>query len=81
MKVYEIDLYYNHNRACTIYRTWEDFELLRRTTTPWKTTTRIQGEDDLQGLHHYLKEAIKKRAGELSIEFFLRRRVDDCSGR
>lgn len=79
--VYEILLYYEHNRACTIYRTWEDFEHLRRTITPFRSRTRVAGPGDIQGLHHYFKEALAKRPKDTAVEFFLRRRMEDCSGR
>lgn len=34
--VYEILLCYDHNRACTIYRTWDDFRRLRSGLGHWR---------------------------------------------
>lgn len=79
--VYEIVLFYDHNRACTIYRSWDDFDRLRRNLPAWKNAARFRGEADVKGMHSFLREALCKRSGEVAIEYFLRRRMHDCGGR
>lgn len=79
--VYEIILYFGHNRACTIYRTWDDFRVLRRGLTPWRRASVFCSENDVRSLDRFLKEALAKRPHECAMEYFLRRRFDDCGGR
>jgi hypothetical protein len=79
--VYEVILYYGHNRACTIYRTWDDFKTLRRGITPTKITSGVRGPSDVEGLHNFLKEALAKKPRDCAMEYFLRRRMEDCGGR
>lgn len=79
--VYEIILYFGHNRACTIYRSWDDFVTLRRGLTPWKRSAMFCSHHDVRGLDRFLREALAKRARECAMEYFLRRRIDDCGGR
>jgi len=78
--VYEIVLYYKHNRACTIYRSWEDFTKLRNNLALWKNAAAFSSSHDLGGLHRFLREAIAKRPREVAMEYFLRRRMGDCGG-
>ncbi|KAI0599323.1 hypothetical protein F4775DRAFT_120605 [Biscogniauxia sp. FL1348] len=78
--VYEIILYFDHNRACTIYRSWEDFERLRKTMAPWKGAVRYEDRNDVQGMHRLLREALSKRPRDCALEYFLRRRMEDCGG-
>ncbi|KAF3764943.1 hypothetical protein M406DRAFT_331258 [Cryphonectria parasitica EP155] len=93
---YEILLYYDHNRACTIYRSPEDFRRLKcavgrlsttaaaaTTTTTTTTTTSISDErvvEDVEVLQRFLVEALRKKGGDWAVEYFLRRRMDDCGG-
>lgn len=79
--VYEILLYFGHNRACTIYRSWDDFKTLRRGLTPWKRPTAFCSPNDVRSLDKFLREALVKRPHECAMEYFLRRRIDDCGGR
>lgn len=90
---YEVILYYDHNRACTLYRTPEDFRLLKSgigklsrchggggsvdlTTSAWEQTV----VEDVEVLQHFLCEAISKKGKNCALEYFLRRRIDDCGG-
>ncbi|KAJ2900515.1 hypothetical protein MKZ38_002420 [Zalerion maritima] len=82
--LYEIVLYYSHNRACTIYRTWEDFTLLYRNLPRWRGAPRLvedAGPNDVLALHLFLQAAIVKRPRAVGLEFFLRRRMGDCCAR
>lgn len=78
--VYEIVLFYGHHRACTIYRTWDDFRALERGLSPWKRSACFRSQHDAHGLQAFLGEAIVKRPRECAMEYFLRRRMDDCTG-
>lgn len=89
--VYEILLYYKHNRACTIFRTAEDFRNLKygigRGTgdspnfqLPAIRCVPGEEEDDVEVLQRYLCEAISKKRKEGALEYFLRRRGGDCGG-
>jgi hypothetical protein len=78
--VLEIVLYFERNRACTIYRTWDDFSRLQRNLTPWKNSPVVQSSNDIRGMHRYLQEALAKRPRECGMEYFLRRKMGDCEG-
>lgn len=78
--VYEIVLFYSANRACTIYRTWDDFERLRKTIGPWKNAPRYEDQNDIVGLHLFLREAMTKKPRECAMAYFLKRRMEDCGG-
>lgn len=85
--VYEILLFYKHNRACTIYRTPDDFRLLKsglgRLSCGGDLAAAASREclvEDVEVLQQYLCEAIQKKARECALEYFLRRRMDDCGG-
>ncbi len=78
--VYEIILYYKRNRACTIYRRYEDFVKLEGLLTPWKDSAIFSSSDDVRGMHLFLREALDKRPLECAMEYFLRRRMGDCGG-
>ncbi|KAM7206969.1 hypothetical protein V8F33_000068 [Rhypophila sp. PSN 637] len=94
--LYQVKLYYPQNRACTIYRSWDDFILLRRglNSTRYKS---LPGSDDDNGavicterhshdytcLHEFLKYVMERCStskAEPAVEYFLRRRMDDCDG-
>ncbi|KAJ4421370.1 hypothetical protein N0V82_003751 [Gnomoniopsis sp. IMI 355080] len=88
---YEIILYYDHNRACTIFRTPEDFRMLKSgigklsrtqgTSCDGPITTWDQPVvEDVEVLQQYLCEVISKRAKSCALEYFLRRRLEDCGG-
>jgi len=79
--VIEIVLYYDHNRACTIYRTGADFQRLRANIAPWKNMPDISSPEDLRGMHRFLGEALAKKRKECALEYFLRRKMGDCGGR
>lgn len=76
--VYEIVLFYKHNRACTIYRSWDDFRRLRDGLPLWKKAASFDSILDVRGLHLFLQEAMVKRPREIATEYFLRRRINDC---
>lgn len=78
--VYEIVLFYGHNRACTIYRTWDDFKSLKQGLPSWERAPAFYFPHDIQGLDRFLGEALVKRPRECAMEYFLRRRMEDCSG-
>lgn len=78
--VYEILLYYDHNRACTIYRTWDDFSKLRSGLGPWRNAPAVRSVQDVGGAQSFLCEAVSKKGREVAMEYFLRRRIDDCGG-
>lgn len=78
--VYEIVLCYNHNRACTINRTWEDFQKLKSGIGSWRNAPTFSSPKDIDGMQSFLCEAISKKGREIAMEFFLRRRMDDCGG-
>ncbi|KAK7714362.1 hypothetical protein SLS64_004462 [Diaporthe eres] len=78
--VYEVILCYNHNRACTINRTWEDFQKLKSGLGSWRNAPTFCSPKDIDGLQGFLCEAISKKGREVAMEFFLRRRMDDCGG-
>ncbi|PSR74784.1 hypothetical protein BD289DRAFT_211687 [Coniella lustricola] len=109
---YEILLYYDHNRACTIYRSPEDFRRLKysvgklpisppsssgngkmRMTAKGarsdcddsSTDEEVASADesaveDVEVLQRYLVRAVEKKRGDCALEYFLRRRMDDCGG-
>lgn len=79
--VYEIVLFYGHNRACTIFRTWYDFSNLKRGLPPWNRRTDFSSPHNIQALDRFLAEALAKRPRECAMEYFLRRRLEDCDGR
>ncbi|KAG6363050.1 hypothetical protein INS49_008145 [Diaporthe citri] len=78
--VYEVVLCYPHNRACTINRTWEDFQKLKSGLGSWRNAPTFCSPKDIDGLQSFLCEAISKKGREVAMEFFLRRRMDDCGG-
>ncbi|KXJ92447.1 hypothetical protein Micbo1qcDRAFT_162731 [Microdochium bolleyi] len=81
--VYEVVLYFGNNRACTIYRTRADFERLRRSIAPWKTGPPVRiprDHSDAVVLHFFLRQALQHRPKDCALEYFLRRRMDDCGG-
>lgn len=84
--VYEILLFYNHNRACTIYRTPDDFRLLKSGLgrlscgEELAAASRVCLVEDVDVVQRYLCEAIKKKGRECALEYFLRRRMEDCGG-
>lgn len=91
---YEILLYYQHNRACTIYRTPEDVRRLRSglgrlssSSPPPRDGLGSGGSpgqcvvvEDVEAVQVYLCEAIGKRGRDCALEYFLRRRMEDCDG-
>jgi hypothetical protein len=78
--VYEVVLCYDHNRACTVNRTWEDFQKLKSGVGSWRNAPSFCSARDVDGLQRFLCEAINKKGREVAMEFFLRRRMDDCGG-
>jgi len=83
LSIYEVKLYYSKNRACTIYRSWDDFVRLGKGLssgglTPPPCTERHSHTS--QCLHKFLKQVLARSPTEPSVEFFLRRRMDDCGG-
>ncbi len=93
--VYEVVLYYRRNRACTIYRTRDDFAALRRGITGLTSSSSssleslendvphpaVEDRSSVDDLHGLLREAIAKHGGSCAVEYFLRRRLGDCGGR
>jgi hypothetical protein len=79
--VYEIVLYYRHNRACRIFRTWEDFSRLigPQSLNGWMEADGIAPEQNIERLHRFLSDLIQKKKEDCAVEFFLRRRLEDCS--
>ncbi|KAG8165179.1 hypothetical protein KVR01_005454 [Diaporthe batatas] len=78
--VYEVVLCHEHNRACIVNRTWEDFEKLKSGLGSWRNAPAYSSPRDVDGLQQFLCEAISKKGREIAMEFFLRRRMDDCGG-
>ncbi|KAI3400462.1 hypothetical protein diail_3083 [Diaporthe ilicicola] len=78
--IYEVVLCYDHNRACTVNRTWEDFQKLKSGLASWRNAPSFCSPRDIDGLQRFLCEAISKKGREVAMEFFLRRRMDDCGG-
>jgi hypothetical protein len=79
--LYEIQLYYAHNRACAIYRSLDDFSRLRAGLSPWAEAPPIQPEMPVEDLRRFLQAALERPgAPGAALEYFLRRRMDDCSG-
>jgi hypothetical protein len=87
--VFEVMLYYNQNRACTIYRSLEDFVGLRKSLMPWNNNPPLlpsfkqqrQEQEIVHDLHVFLCEVLAKYPFEMGVEHFLQRRMDDCGGR
>lgn len=98
---YEILLYYDHNRACTIYRTPGDVRRLRAAAQPshhyYHQKQKQQQQqraafppqqevdeayvvEDLDVVQAFLCEVMRKRGRDCALEYFLRRRMDDCGG-
>lgn len=93
---YEVILYYDHNRACTLYRTPDDFRLLKSgigklsrcngggsvdlTTSAPPAWGAQTGVEDVEVLQRFLCEAIRKKGKNCALEHFLRRRMEDCGG-
>ncbi|KAJ1333460.1 hypothetical protein MN608_03450 [Microdochium nivale] len=83
MLIYEVVLYFGNNRACTISRSRADFERLRRSIAPWKTgppSCIPRDHNDASVLHRFLREALLHRPRDCALEYFLRRRMEDCGG-
>ncbi|KUI62272.1 hypothetical protein VP1G_09386 [Cytospora mali] len=79
--VYEVLLYYDHNRACTVYRTWDDFRQLRAGLGSWgEKAPTFCSMQDFEGVQRFLCEAVDKKGWEVAMEYFLCRRIDDCLG-
>ncbi|KAM7223217.1 hypothetical protein V8F06_001430 [Rhypophila decipiens] len=95
--LYQVKLYYPQNRACTIYRSWDDFILLRRGLDSTRYKSLPESDDDDNGavicaeshshdstcLHQFLKYVMERCStseAEPAVEYFLRRRMDDCDG-
>lgn len=78
--IYEVVLCYDHNRACVVSRTWEDFQKLKSGLGSWRNAPTYCSPRDVDGLQRFLCEAINKKGREVAMEFFLRRRMDDCGG-
>ncbi|KAK3329340.1 hypothetical protein B0H66DRAFT_596928 [Apodospora peruviana] len=82
--IYEVKLYYAHNRACTVYRSWDDFARLSKGPTSSYNTmaTPLCVERHVHGpcLHKFLREVLERWPHEASVEYFLRRRMGDCGG-
>ncbi|KAK5663372.1 hypothetical protein OQA88_3800 [Cercophora sp. LCS_1] len=78
--VFAVTLFYERNRACTIYRSREDFTQLERAAPQARglITLRPNGRADAHYLQRLLLEAIAKRPNECAVEYFLRRRMGDC---
>ncbi|KAK0618387.1 hypothetical protein B0T17DRAFT_509930 [Bombardia bombarda] len=49
---YEVELYYERNRACTIYRSWDDFVTLRNGLTMWPNAPPLCPDEE----QHYAQE-------------------------
>ncbi|KAK0731673.1 hypothetical protein B0H67DRAFT_82848 [Lasiosphaeris hirsuta] len=83
-RLFEVTLYYERNRACIIYRSWDDFATLEKNLTPWPSSQRCRtaagSRMDVYNLHRFLREALAKRPHECAMEYFLRRRMGDCGG-
>lgn len=92
---YEILLYYDHNRACTIYRTPSDVRRLRAGVAVGgaaaaahhqkrqRSASPPQEEcvvEDLQDVQAFLCEVMRKKGRDCALEYFLRRRMVDCGG-
>lgn len=90
---YEILLYYDHNRACTIYRTPGDVRRLRASVAvgaaalPHQKRQRSASPpqeecvvEDLQDVQAFLCEVMRKKGRDCALEYFLRRRMVDCGG-
>ncbi|KAK3940048.1 hypothetical protein QBC46DRAFT_314425 [Diplogelasinospora grovesii] len=84
---YEVTLYYQKNRACTIYRTWDDFVQLSEglSAASWGAETTAMPTLssgfvilDSDFLDAYLRDVLTKRPNEIATEYFLRRRIGDC---
>lgn len=76
---YEIILYYPRNRACTIYRTLDDFEQLRQSLPELKDSGEGSADGDtLASLDSFLRNVVRKRSDAVALEYFLRRRIGDC---
>lgn len=91
MLFYEIILYYKHNRACTIFRTPDDFRMLKSGIGKLSKTQGSTEQDefaadcqpiveDVEVLQQYLCEVISKKSKSCALEYFLRRRLEDCGG-
>lgn len=90
--LYEIVLYYDHNRACTIYRTPEDFAKLKEAVGPakyrkWVPQQKTHGlapssaVEDVEDLQRLLSKTISRKGRDCpALEYFLRRRMNDCGG-
>lgn len=96
--LYEVKLYYSKNRACTIYRSWDDFVRLGHGLSlsggiAMSTTTGASGAAVAAAaicterhphsstcLQKFLKHVMQRFPKEPAVEFFLRRRIDDCGG-
>lgn len=105
--LYEIVLYYEHNRACTIYRTPEDFAKLKESAAGAKYFRRQQQchpammmmqqhhglaklssssftkspVEDVDDLQRFLSKTISRKGRDCpALEYFLRRRINDCGG-
>ncbi|POS75617.1 hypothetical protein DHEL01_v205995 [Diaporthe helianthi] len=78
--IYEVVLCYDHNRACTVTRAWDDFQKLKSGLGTWRNAPAYSSPRDVDGLQRFLCEAISNKGREIAMEFFLRRRMDDCGG-
>lgn len=78
--VYEVTLFYPRNRACTVYRSREDFLSLERGGTLWRGAVPLQSNEKIAAheLQRFLDEALAKHPNACAVEYFLRRRMGDC---
>lgn len=76
--LYAVTLYYEHNRACTIFRGRDYFVCLERGLPirigPDWTEENIHPLD----LQKLLEDAVEKCPREVALEWVLRRRMGDC---
>ncbi|KAK3394127.1 hypothetical protein B0H63DRAFT_37212 [Podospora didyma] len=79
--VYEVMLYYERNRACTIYRSLADFARLRKGLMMPLPEIIVNHDTGSSILDLLLRQVLAKRPRECAVEYFLRRRMSDCGGR
>jgi hypothetical protein len=76
-RLYAVTLFYQHNRACTIFRSHDDLVALER-GLPIRGPSAAGGKIHVPDFQKFLEEAVTKCPKECAMEYFLRRRMGDC---
>ncbi|KAI6372416.1 hypothetical protein MCOR25_003737 [Pyricularia grisea] len=80
---YIVELFYHRNRACSLYRTEDDFRALVSgimSSNVVPNMPSLTSPPRVQDLEAALALAIRADRTGCAVEYFLRRRMEDCGG-